>query len=63
VYRTSEELNRLGLDAIKSILRNGVKTTGTGGRFPNGWVTYTLPNGNAASWHFDGRFIGFRGFE
>ncbi|MDX1920441.1 MAG: hemagglutinin repeat-containing protein, partial [Candidatus Caenarcaniphilales bacterium] len=61
VYRTSEELNKLGADAIKNILRNGTKTTGANGRFPNGWITYTLPDGNAASWSLDGTFIGFRG--
>lgn len=63
VYRTPEALNKLGSSTLKDILRNGVKTTGAGGRYPNGWVTYTLPNGNAASWGLDGSFIGFRGIK
>lgn len=63
VYRTPEALNNLGSSALKDILRNGVRTTGVGGRYPNGWTTYTLPNGNAASWSLDGTFIGFRGIR
>lgn len=63
VYRSDKALNKLGADFLKNVLRNGVKTTGAGGRYPQGWVTYTLPNGNAASWHLDGRFIGFRGVQ
>ena len=49
--------------ALKDMIRNGVRSTGAGGRFPNGWVTYTLPNGNAASFEIDGTFIGFRGIK
>ena len=41
--------------------RNGVMTSGAGGRYPRGWVTYTVANGNAASWAIDVAFIGFRG--
>ena len=62
-YRSTKELNKLGSSTIKNSLRNGVKTTGTGGRYPNGWVTYSLPNGNAVSWALDGTFIGFRGIK
>jgi filamentous hemagglutinin len=63
VYRTPGSLNNLGSSTLKDILRNGVRTTGAGGRYPNGWTTYTLPNGNAASWGLDGTFIGFRGIK
>ncbi len=63
VYRSPSALNNLGSSTLKDILRNGVRTTGAGGRYPNGWVTYTLPNGNAASWELDGTFIGFRGIR
>ena len=63
VYRTPGSLNNLGSSIVKNILRNGVMTTGAGGRYPNGWTTYTLPNGNAASWDLDGVFIGFRGIK
>ncbi|WP_158070055.1 hypothetical protein [Motiliproteus sp. MSK22-1] len=28
-----------------------------------GWKTITAPDGSAASWHIDGRFIGFRGAQ
>jgi hypothetical protein len=62
-YRTPGALNNLGSTTLKGILRNGVRTTGAGGRYPNGWTTYTLPNGNAASWGLDGTFIGFRGIK
>jgi filamentous hemagglutinin len=62
-YRTPGALNNLGSTTLKDILRNGVRTTGAGGRYPNGWTTYTLPNGNAASWGLDGTFIGFRGIK
>jgi RHS repeat-associated protein len=61
VYRSPEALNKLASSTIQNILENGVKTTGAGGRYPNGWVTYSLPNGNGASWNADGTFIGFRG--
>jgi len=63
VFRSPNAINKLGSDMIKDILRNGVKSTGAGGRYPQGWVTYTLPNGNAASWSIDGIFIGFRGIK
>ncbi|MBW3518531.1 RHS repeat-associated core domain-containing protein [Flavobacterium sp. NKUCC04_CG] len=63
VYRTPGSLNNLGSSTLKDILRNGATTTGAGGRYPNGWTTYTLPNGNAASWGLDGTFIGFRGIK
>ncbi|WP_053073330.1 DUF6443 domain-containing protein [Chryseobacterium sp. FH2] len=63
VFRNPNAINKLGADMVKDILRNGVKTTGAGGRYPQGWVTYTLPNGNAASWSIDGVFIGFRGLK
>ena len=62
-FRSPSAINKLGSSMIKDIIRNGVKTTGSGGRYPNGWVTYTLPNGNAASWTIDGVFIGFRGLK
>jgi len=39
----------------------GVKTTGQGGRYKQGWATYTLQNGYGASWNADGTFSGFRG--
>ncbi|MFX1707201.1 DUF6443 domain-containing protein [Chitinophaga sp. CC14] len=63
VYRTPEAINNLASSTIKNILRNGAKTTGAGGRYPNGWVTFTFRNGNAASWGLDGTFIGFRGLR
>ncbi|WP_269783866.1 hemagglutinin repeat-containing protein, partial [Pseudomonas protegens] len=63
VYRSDAQLNELAERAIKDILRAGVKTTGVSGRYPNGWVTYTLPGGRAASWGLDGSFIGFRGIR
>ena len=49
VYRSPEAINKLASFRLKDILRNGTMTTGAGGRYPNGWITYTLPNGNAAS--------------
>lgn len=63
VFRSPEEINNLASSRLKDVLRNGNMTTGAGGRYPNGWVTYTLPNGNAASWGLDGSFIGFRGIR
>ena len=63
VHNTPAALNKLGTQSLKNILKNGVRTTGAGGRYPNGWVTYTLKNGNAASWTSDGIFIGFRGIR
>ncbi len=63
VYRSPEAINNLASSRLKDVLRNGTMTTGAGGRYPNGWVTYTLPNGNAASWGVDGSFIGFRGIR
>ena len=61
VYRTKGSINNLGSTTLKNIIRNGVRTKGAGGRYPNGWVTYTLSNGQAASWNLNGTFIGFRG--
>ena len=61
IYRSTKAINDLASSRLKDILRNGTMTTGAGGRYPNGWVTYTLPNGNAASWELNGSFIGFRG--
>ena len=63
VFRNPNAINKLGSDMVKDILRNGGKSTGAGGRYPQGWVTFTLPNGNAASWSVDGVFIGFRGLK
>ena len=61
VYRSVGSRNTLGIDRVKDVLENGVRTTGAGGRYPDGWITYTLPNGHAASWKLNGDFIGFRG--
>jgi len=58
-----EAINNLASSRLKDVLRYGTMTTGAGGLYPNGWVTYTLPNGNAASWGLDGSFIGFRGIR
>ncbi|WP_186182941.1 hypothetical protein [Burkholderia gladioli] len=63
VYRSDAQLNELAENAVQDILQNGTKTTGAGGRYPNGWVTYTLPDGRAASWATSGEFIGFRGLQ
>ncbi|GID09108.1 hypothetical protein [Pseudomonas sp. 008] len=63
VYRSDALLNELAENSIRDVLRGGVKTTGVSGRYPAGWVTYTLPNGRAASWGLDGEFIGFRGVK
>ncbi|WP_208456377.1 hypothetical protein, partial [Burkholderia vietnamiensis] len=63
VYRSDAQLNELAANAVQDILQNGTKTTGAGGRYPNGWVTYTLPDGRAASWTTSGEFIGFRGLQ
>ena len=62
-YRTEAERNALGTSFVKEILENGTKTTGAGGRWKEGWVTYTLPDGRAASWTVSGEFIGFRGVQ
>ncbi|WP_321859159.1 hypothetical protein, partial [Paraburkholderia tropica] len=59
VYRSDAQLNEVAANAVRDILQNGTKTTGAGGRYPDGWVTYTLPDGRAAS----GEFIGFRGLQ
>ena len=61
VYRTEAQRNALGNAFVKEVLENGTKTTGAGGRWKDGWVTYTLPDGRAASWTNSGEFIGFRG--
>ncbi|GAB7530634.1 hypothetical protein PS3A_30450 [Pseudomonas sp. 3A(2025)] len=63
VYRSDAQLNDLAGKSVRNILENGVKTTGAGGRYPNGWVTYSLPDGRAASWSASGEFIGFRGMQ
>ena len=63
VYRTDSELNSLARRAVDEILTNGVRTSGAGGRYPDGWITYTLPDGRAASWTSSGEFIGFRGVK
>jgi len=42
-YRTPTELNEIAASQLKHILRNGKMTTGTGGRYPNGWGTYIQP--------------------
>lgn len=61
IYRTDAQLNELATRSVQEMLLNGVRTTGAGGRYPGGWVTYTLPDGRAASWTAAGEFIGFRG--
>ena len=63
VYNTDEKINKLASDTLSDIIRTGKTTTGAGGRYPNGWTTITIPDGRAASWHADGRFIGFRGVQ
>ncbi|QTD45631.1 hypothetical protein [Ottowia testudinis] len=63
VYRTDAQLNELASKNLNEILANGTRTSGAGGRYPNGWVTYTLPDGRAASWGASGEFIGFRGVQ
>jgi hypothetical protein len=63
VYRTEAQLNELAAKSAQEILANGIRTTGTGGRSPGGWITYTLPDGRAASWTTSGEFIGFRGVK
>jgi hypothetical protein len=60
-YRSDAQINALANQSLQEILSNGIRTTGAGGRYPNGWVTYTLPDGRAASWQSSGEFIGFRG--
>lgn len=63
MYRTDSQINELAGKAINEILQSGVKSSGAGGRYPGGWITYTLPDGRAASWGGDGKFIGFRGVQ
>ncbi|SNS10941.1 DUF637 domain-containing protein [Pseudomonas nitroreducens] len=63
IYRSDAMLNELAGNAIQEILQGGVRTAGAGGRYPGGWVTYTLPDGRAASWGVNGEFIGFRGVK
>ncbi|VDK89812.1 two-partner secretion system putative hemagglutinin TpsA2 [Pseudomonas aeruginosa] len=50
MYRTDSQINELAGKAINEILQSGVKSSGAGGRYPGGWITYTLPDGRAASW-------------
>jgi hypothetical protein len=61
VYRTPKQLNELAEQQIQEILKYGKKTSGVNGKFPEGWVTYTLPNKVEGSWTASGKFIGFRG--
>ncbi|MEK1938908.1 MAG: DUF637 domain-containing protein, partial [Pseudomonas sp.] len=61
VYRSDLQLNNLAEETIKEILKSGIKATGAGGRYPQGWITYSLPDGRSASWKRSGEFIGFRG--
>jgi hypothetical protein len=63
IYRTDAQLNELASNHLNEILANGIRTAGAGGRYPNGWVTYTLSDGRAASWSSSGEFIGFRGLQ
>ncbi|WP_339386238.1 RHS repeat-associated core domain-containing protein [Vibrio caribbeanicus] len=63
VYNSEAKINELAADTLKDIMRTGKTTTGSGGRYPDGWKTITAPDGRAASWHADGRFIGFRGVQ
>ena len=63
VYRTDAQLNEFASKNVNEILANGVRTSGASGRDPKGWVTYTLPDGRAASWTASGEFIGFRGLQ
>jgi hypothetical protein len=60
-YRTDDQLNKLAAGHVKEVLMGGIRSSGAGGRYPNGWITFTLPDGRAASWHASGEFIGFRG--
>ncbi|MFO6296943.1 hemagglutinin repeat-containing protein [Rahnella selenatireducens] len=62
-YRSDAQLNKLAEESIQGILKGGTMTSGAGGRYPEGWVTYTLPDGRAASWSISGNFIGFRGMK
>ncbi|MFM0028369.1 DUF6531 domain-containing protein [Paraburkholderia madseniana] len=59
-YRTTDQLNQLASDAVRNALDNGVRTTGIGGRYADGWVTYTPPTGPSATFYPNGDFIGFR---
>ncbi|CAE6837200.1 hypothetical protein [Paraburkholderia domus] len=59
-YRTTDQLNQLASDAVRNALDNGVRTTGIGGRYADGWVTYTPPTGPSATFYSNGDFIGFR---
>ena len=63
IYKSDDALNNLASSKLEESLSNGTRTTGSGGRYPNGWITYTLPDGTAASWHKSGEFIGFRGIK
>ncbi|MDC0690718.1 hemagglutinin repeat-containing protein [Mitsuaria sp. RG] len=62
-YRSDAQLNEVGSAAVDEILKGGTRSSGAGGRYPAGWVTYTLPDGRAASWEPGGKFIGFRGVK
>ncbi|EQA64248.1 intein C-terminal splicing domain protein [Leptospira alexanderi serovar Manhao 3 str. L 60] len=41
IYSSPQAINELAQQKITDLLQNGVRTTGAGGRYPNGWVTYT----------------------
>ena len=62
-HRRVAEINALAQERVIDTLTNGVRTSGTSRSYPGGWVTYTLPNGMASSWHASGEFIGFRGIK
>ena len=57
------QINEAANQHLQEILSNGARTYGVSGRYPNGWVTYTLIDGRGASWHSSGGFIGFRGLN
>jgi hypothetical protein len=56
--RTDAALNRAGADALKGIIRSGVRTTPTLPRYGQ-VVQIQVPGGYGARWYSDGRFIGF----
>lgn len=60
-FRSEVSKNNFAAGQLRNILRNGRRTWGTSGGFPNGYITYTLKNGVGASWKSNGEFIGFRG--
>jgi RHS repeat-associated protein len=56
--RTEAAINRAAADALKNILRNGVRTTVSTPRFGE-VIQVQIPGGFGARWYADGRFIGF----